>query len=197
MNEWISEASSSPHILWICLRILFTLIWLTNPLAGFSLHNHPPWRFFTPMPLICGSPPRSVFWNMLNTRQKNSGGAVGKRQHFVPLDIQIKYKKHSPEEKSDKAFIYQRINGNNAFSSSDKYRPERTYWNGMFTGLGMANQLCSGRIYSRVRRGVGSAITPASSAVHYLPLHNWFTPHLLHQSKEKHGSEFSWDYHGA
>lgn len=77
--------------------------------------------FLHPMPLpLQAAPPSSVFctkieskhpaintclWNMLNIRQKTQA----KRwiRHFIPLNVEMKYKNHSPGEKSDKAFLYQ------------------------------------------------------------------------------------------
>lgn len=46
-------------------------------------------------------------WNMLNTRQKTQARRW-KKQHFVLLNTEMKYKNHSPGEKSDKTFICQK-----------------------------------------------------------------------------------------
>lgn len=87
----------------------------------------------------------TFLWNMLNTRQKTQARRW-RKQHFVPLNIEMKYQNHSPRDKSDKALIYQKLNIHHALRSSSTYRPERTYWHWVFTGLGVAKKLGSARI---------------------------------------------------
>lgn len=119
-TNWLVKPLPAPHSMSLYNMIHFGLI---NKPSGWFFSSQPPTTmlFYTQCFCPCRQPHLAQFsvqrwvhskhpaidtflWNMLNIRQKTQARRW-KKQHFVFLNIEMKYKHHSPGEKSDKAFL--------------------------------------------------------------------------------------------
>lgn len=156
IDEW---GLSQPHILWSCIMICFTLFRPPNPLPGLLSAPRPTTVLLHPC-CPCGSgssggsrlvlfsqskhpAANTCLWNTLNTRQKKKKNQTRqwKEAAFCFPKRGNEVQETALERNQTKPWHIKGWILNDAFRSSDKCKPERTYWNGVFASRGVANNL--------------------------------------------------------